>query len=455
MQPSPTVMKFGGTSVEDLDAFRRVAGIAGERRSARPVLVVSAMSRVTDGLLAVLRQASEGHVEAAGQGVDELIARHQAVAAGLAGPEGEEAGRSLERSQGELHELLRTIARLPGTRRALSDELVSYGERLSSALLAAVLREHDLPGAFVDARTCILTDGEHQRATPLLEATRRQTRAVLAPLLADGSIPVLGGFVGATPEGATTTLGRGGSDYSATLIGAALGAAEIQIWTDVCGFLTADPRVVPGAQPIAHLSYAEAAELAYFGAKVLHPKTIQPAVESEIPVRVCNSRAPSEPSTRIDGRREPSPQGVKAIAHKCGITIVQVTSARMLGAHGFLSALFEVFARHRVAVDIVATSEVSVSLTVDDALRLGPVVDDLRALGTVEVTEGFAIVCAVGQGLRGTPGILARVFGTLAELDIALVSQGASSINLTFAVSERAVEKAVQRLHAAFFERGG
>lgn len=446
-------MKFGGTSVEDLEAFRRVAGIVRERRAARPVVVVSAMSRVTDGLLAVLRQASAGHVEAAAQGVDELLVRHEAVTEGLAGREAQEARELLGRSRAELRDLLRTIARHPGTRRALADELVSYGERLSSALLAAVLRAHDLPGVFVDARACIVTDGEHQRATPLAEATRRRTRELVGPLVEEGSIPVLGGFVGSTEEGATTTLGRGGSDYSASLVGAALHAAEIQIWTDVSGFLTADPRVVRSARPIAHLSYDEAAELAYFGAKVLHPRTIQPAVEREIPVRVCNSRAPAEPSTVIDARSARSPLGVKAIAHKGGITVVQISSARMLGAHGFLSALFEVFARHRVAVDIVATSEVSVSLTVDDTERLGAVLEDLKPLGRVEAAGGFAIVCAVGQGLRETPGILARVFGALSDEHVALVSQGASSINLTFVVAERSVHEVVTRLHAEFFER--
>jgi aspartate kinase len=444
-------MKFGGTSVEDAAAFERVAGIVGARRALRPVVVVSAMSRVTDGLLLAVRQAADGDPASALRGVDELLQRHRAVAATLAEAERAEMLALLDAARGELDELLRVVARHPGTRRALHDEIVSYGERLSSAVLAAVFRSRGLPGRFVDSRGCIRTTDEHQRATPLAEPTQRCTREAVGAVLADEGIPVLGGFIGSTPDGATTTLGRGGSDYSAAIVGAALGAHEIQIWTDVSGFLSADPRIVPGARSIGHLSYAEAAELAYFGAKVLHPKTIQPAVEREIPVRICNSREPDAPSTLIDARSERSREGIKAIAHKTGITIVQISSARMLGAYGFLHALFEVFDRHRVEVDIVTTSEVSVSLTVDDTDRLSGVVDELQRLGSVEVESGYAIVCAVGEGLRHTAGIAARVFGTLADINISLVSQGASSVNLTFVVREEHVRDVVTRLHASFF----
>lgn len=449
----PTVMKFGGTSVEDAAAFERVARIVGARHALRPVVVVSAMSRATDGLVGAARTAAAGDPAGALRGVDELLARHRAVASALlAGPEREAAGALIDEARAELEELLRVVARHPGTRRALHDEIVAHGERLSSALLAAAFRAGGLPARAVDARRCVRTDDEHGRATPRMDETERSTRAVLEPVLAAGEIPVLGGFIGSTAEGATTTLGRGGSDYSAALLGAALAAREIQIWTDVSGFLTADPRVVPAARSIGHLHYAEAAELAYFGAKVLHPKTIQPAVEREIPVRICNSREPAAASTLIDARSERSPRGIKAIAHKPGITVVQVSSARMLGAYGFLHALFEVFDRHRVAVDIVATSEVSVSLTVEEAERLPPVVEELRRLGRVEVEDGYAIVCAVGEGLRHTPGVAARAFGTLADINISLVSQGASSINLTFVVREPQVQEVVARLHRSFFE---
>lgn len=451
-EEAPLVMKFGGTSVEDADAFARLAEIVAARRAQHPVVVVSAMSRVTDGLVAAVRYASEGGVESARQGVDELIARHRAVAGRLLDTgEAEEAGAALDLARGEIGELLRVISAHPGTRRALHDEVVSRGERLSSLLVAAVLRATGVAGRWVDARRCIRTDGEHTRAVPLTDATEAATRAELEPLIARGEVPVLGGFIGSAPDGATTTLGRGGSDYTAALVGAALRASEIQIWTDVSGFLTADPRVVPGARTLDHLSYAEAAELAYFGAKVLHPKTIQPAVEHGVPVRICNSRDPSAPTTRIDARSEPSREGVKAIAHKTGVTVVQVASARMLGAYGFLRAIFEVFDRHQTAVDLVATSEVSVSISLDDTARLPEIVRELEALGTVRVEEDRAIVCVVGEGLRSRPGIAAGVFGALPEVNILLISQGASSINLTFVVEGDRMREVVGRLHEAFF----
>jgi aspartate kinase len=448
----PAVMKFGGTSVEDAAAFRRVGAIVGERLALRPVVVVSAMSRFTDSLVRAVARAAGGDSEAAMRDLEEPLERHRAVAAELLDAE---ARRGVEErlalAASDLAEVLRVIARHPGTRPSLGDEVVSHGERLSSLLLAAVLRAEGAPGVFVDARACVLTDDEHGRAAPL-PGTGERVRRELLPLLAEGAVPVLGGFIGSTADGATTTLGRGGSDYTAALVGAALDAREIQIWTDVTGFLTADPRLVAGARNLAHLSYEEAAELAFFGARVLHPKTIQPAVEREIPVRVLNSRQPGAEGTRIDARAVPSPEGIKAVAHKRGVTVVRVSSTRMLGAFGFLQALFDVFGRHRTAVDVVSTSEVSVSLTVEHTRALPAILDELSGLGTAAAEEGYAIVCLVGEGLRATPGVAARVFGTLREINVEMISQGASPINLTFVVREEDAVEAVRRLHAEFFE---
>jgi aspartate kinase len=263
----------------------------------------------------------------------------------------------------------------------------------------------------------------------------------------------MGGFIAATRDGQTTTLGRGGSDYSAALVGAALDAREIQIWSDVSGVLTADPRVVKAAHSILRLSYAEAAELAYFGAKVLHPKTILPAVVRGIPVRICNSRAPDEPGTSIYFDTEVVPRTVKAIAYKTGVNIMHVTSARMLGAYGFLRALFEVFDRHRTIVDLVTTSEVSVSLSFEDTSALAAICEDLRDIGAVKVEHNRALICVVGEGLRNTSGVAARIFTAVRDINVMLISQGASSINLTFVVDEASVERAVRQLHQAFFEQ--
>src|SRR5438132_6579559 len=292
---APTVLKFGGTSVEDTAACARVAGFVRAHGGPRPVVVVSALAGVTDALLGC---TGEGALRA----FDPHLERHREIARRLLDPEASAAFLpELERARGELAALVERIGREPALRARLQDEIVSYGERLSAPLVAAVLAAAGLPARHVDARRCIVTDESPGRATPDPAATAARTRAELVPLLDAGMIPVLGGYIGASAAGVTTTLGRGGSDYTAALVGAALGAGEIQIWTDVSGVQTADPRVVTGARTIPSLSYAEAAELAYFGAKVLHPKTIQPAKGRGIPVRICNSRAPDDPGALVSG----------------------------------------------------------------------------------------------------------------------------------------------------------
>lgn len=323
---------------------------------------------------------------------------------------------------------------------------------MSAEMLASVLSENDVAAEAVDARRCIITDEQHGCATPLMAQTFKSTQKQLAGLLESNRIPVMGGFIGCSETGATTTLGRGGSDYTAAIVGAAVNAKEIQIWTDVPGVLTADPRIAPKARTVPQLSFEEAAELAYFGAKVLHPKTLYPAIERNIPVRICNSRAPESGSTLVLAETEKSPQTVKAIAHKTGVTTVQVTSARMLGAYGFLRALFEIFDRHKTAVDVVTTSEVSVSLSLDDTTALPAIVEELEPLGSVSIEGKRAILCIVGEGLRSTPGIAARIFSTISDINVSLISQGASRINLTFAVEEARAREAVMRLHKEFFE---
>ncbi|PYS33482.1 MAG: lysine-sensitive aspartokinase 3 [Acidobacteria bacterium] len=448
----PTIMKFGGTSVEDADAFRSVAAIVKSHIAVRPVIVVSALAGFTNALLASVAKAIDGDARAATKSLDDYFGRHSSIAEELlsVGPR-----QAFELARADTHRQIRQLHKIiaahPVTSPPLQDEIVAYGEYLSSLLLAAVLRENGLAARHVDGRECIRTDDNYGNAAPLSE-TALATQAKLSPLIEAEMIPVVGGFIGSTKEGATTTLGRGGSDYTAALIGAALEAREIQIWTDVSGVLTADPRVVTAARTIPVLSYQEAAELAYFGAKVLHPKTIQPAVDELIPVRVCNSRAPENPGTLIVSESEATPQAIKAIAHKNGITTVQVTSARMLGAYGFLRALFEVFDRHRTAVDVVTTSEVSVSLSIDDASALPELIPDLQRLGTVEVEAGRTIVSIIGDGLRNTPGIAARLFSAISDINVSMISFGSSSVNLTFMVDETNAREAIKRLHWVCFE---
>jgi aspartate kinase len=445
------VMKFGGTSVADASAFENVARIVGERIQSRPVVVVSALSGMTDALIRSSELAQAGETDRALASLLALFERHESIADALLDRDAATHFIiDLRLAEEEISQLLRLVqADSP----SLRDELLSFGERLSSALMRAVLRQHGVDATNVDARECILTDNQYGAASPILVETFNRTRAVLQPILESRQVPVLGGFIAATSSGVTTTLGRGGSDYTAALVGAALNVNEIQIWTDVTGVLTADPRVVPQAQTVERMSYGEAAELAYFGAKVLHPKTIQPAIEGDIPVRICNSNAPDARGTLVCAQTETSARTLKAIAHKKGVTTLQITSARMLGAYGFLRALFEVFEKHRTVIDVVTTSEVSVSLSLDDDTALPAILEDLRVLGTVGVEKGRAIICVVGEGLRGTPGIAARVFSTISDINVTLISQGASSINFTFAIEEDRAVEAVRRLHHEFFEQ--
>ena len=449
----PTVMKFGGTSVQDAEAFRRVAEIVTGEKENSPVVVTSAMSKVTDALLNAFEVAKK---DEPGQGLGSLephFARHVEVAQQLLGPEAQ--GRffdELEKSKNELTEILHRVSRRSLPLQLLKDVVVAYGEQLSSRLLTEVCKAGGLNARHTDARRLIMTDDEHGAANPLWNETERIIQLELHPLVNGGEIPVMGGFIAASRSGETTTLGRGGSDYSAALVGAALRAREIQIWTDVTGVLTTDPRIVPEARTLPVLSYEEAAELAYFGAKVLHPKTIQPAVDFSIPVRVCNSHQPHERGTMILAESEVSTNKIKSIAYKKGITILRVTSARMLGSYGFMSALFQVFERHRTVIDVISTSEVSLALTVDNTASLENVVRDLERLGSVEVEQGNAVVCVVGEGLRDSKGLAAKLFSTISDINISLISHGASRVNVTFVVKEDNLNEVVKRLHQAFFQ---
>ncbi|HEV8158896.1 MAG TPA: aspartate kinase, partial [Pyrinomonadaceae bacterium] len=314
-----------------------------------------------------------------------------------------------------------------------------------------VCRAKNLNARQMDSRRLIVTDDEYGAAMPIWNETENLVQLELQPLIDAGEIPVLGGFIAASRGGETTVLGRGGSDYSAALVGAALRAREIQIWTDVTGVLTCDPRICPEARTIGTLSYEEASELAYFGAKVLHPKTIQPAVDFSIPVRVCNSHEPNKLGTMILPSSESTRKKVKSIAHKTGITILRVSSARMLGSYGFMSALFQVFERYRTVIDVISTSEVSVALTLDDTASIEPIVNELKRLGAVEIEHNNAVICVVGEGLRATSGLASNIFSTISDINISLISHGASSVNMTFVVKEEKVGEVIKRLHNEFF----
>jgi aspartate kinase len=451
-------MKFGGTSVADADAIGRVVSIVGRQFEARaadgpPVVVVSALAGVTDRLIDAAHFAEEGDADRAAAILDDLIERHVGVASALTdGQRQANLVAAVREEFARVVSLMRALAVLREVSPRSLDASVASGELASSRIVAAALAERDVPAAWVDARTILITDAEHTGAAPQMADTCARTNQSLGRLAAGGQVAVLGGFIGATAQGITTTLGRGGSDYSAAIVGACLGAGEIQIWTDVDGMLTADPRVIAQPRLVKQLSFAEASELAYFGAKVLHPSTILPALAKNIPVRILNARRPDSPGTLITAAARPADGQLTAIACKRDVTVIDITSTRMLMAHGFLRRLFEVFERFKTAVDVVTTSEVSVSVTVDDTRRLDAIVDNLRSFAEVVCEPEMAIICAVGENLRADPTLFGRAVTALERVPLRLVSQAASRRNITFVLRDADVPNAMMRLHDEFFE---
>jgi aspartate kinase len=446
------VMKFGGTSVQDSAAIQRAAAIVKGRLAQKPVVVVSAMAKVTDQLLTMARAAGSGDRKTALSLSRALRERHYTTAGELLGTAlftqfHSDLGVHFE----ALDELLRGIAAVGELTPRTTDHVAAFGEILSSQIVAAAFSADGLDATMIDSRECVVTDNNHVRAAPLMEETSERLRANVQPVIDANRVAVMGGFIGATKAGVTTTIGRGGGDYSAAIIGSGLDAERIEIWTDVDGMMTTDPNLCPEARRIKVISFEEAAELAYFGAKVLHPATVLPAIQKNIPVYVLNARNAACEGTRIAARVPHCKNFFKAIAAKKRITIIDVAAPRMLLAHGFLRAIFEAFDRHRVAVDVVSTSEVSVSLTVDSNESIPALAADLAKLADVKYEGRKAIVCLVGQNLRETPGIAARVFGELSDVKIRMISQGASEINLTFVIEEDEVPQVIRRLHKAFF----
>ena len=445
-------MKFGGTSVGDAAAFERVFQVVSMQTEVQPVVVVSAMTGVTDALLNAVDVAKKGDFAGAYASLEPHFDRHIEVSKHFI-PEGSSNlfDTELEFARGEISDLLMRVSRRSLPLQMLKDAIVSYGEQLSSRLLSEVLKAKGINARQMDARRIIVTDDEYGAAQPIWNETEELVKVELLPLIETGEMPILGGFIAGSRSGETTTLGRGGSDYSAALVAAALDARELQIWTDVTGVMTCDPRICGDARTIPVLSYEEAAELAYFGAKVLHPKTIKPAVDHAIPVRVCNTFEPHEVGTMVLSRSDVSPNKIKSIAHKKNITILRITSARMLGSYGFMSALFQIFERYRTVIDVISTSEVSVALTLDNTAELEKIAADLGRLGDVEVEPGYAVICVVGEGLRASTGMASKIFSTIDDVSIALVSHGASSVNLTFVVHEEDAASVIRKLHSSFF----
>jgi aspartate kinase len=449
------VMKFGGTSVENAAAIGRTAAIVAGRvtQGKNPVVVVSAMAKVTDQLLRAAEAASHGDRTGALAISSRLRARHRDTSAELVGSAQDRAAlvSLVDEKFDKLDEILRGLSAILELTPRVSDLIVSFGERISSRMVTAAFRDRGIDAEHVDAREIIVTDSQFQKAIPQDDVIEKRAPEKLLPLVRAGKTPVMGGFIASNEAGLTTTLGRGGSDLTGALVGGALSAVAIEIWTDVDGIMTSDPRVCSDALRVRVISFEEAAELAYFGAKVLHPATILPAVRKNIPVWVLNSRNPACEGTRIISLAPHCKSPFKSIAVKKKLSIIDVVASRMLMTHGYLSQIFAIFDKHRCPVDMVSTSEVSVSLTVDSNNQLPAIAADLSKLADVKYEGKKALVCMVGEDIRGQNGIAAQVFAAIRHINVRMISQGASEINMSFMIEEDDADEAVRSLHAAFF----
>lgn len=448
------VIKFGGTSVGDAERVANAIDIVAERRHLNPIVVVSALAGVTNDLVAATEAACAGDDARVNEIIDRVRQRHEDVALRLVQQRTdffETFVKRLDKQIAEIHTILRNITLLREVTPRARDRAISIGEKLSSVLFAYSMMMRALPGEFVEAEDVIWTNDHFGGATPRMDLTTEAARKTLLPIVERNHIPVLGGFIGRTIDGATTTLGRNGSDYSAAIVAAAVGADEVQIWTDVDGLLTCDPRFVPSARVIDHLSHEEAAELASFGAK-LHPRTLEPAIEAGIPVRILNTHNPASPGTLIT-REGTNSTGPRSVARKRNVTVIHMTSNKMLGAHGFLAKLFHVFEALKISVDLIATSEVSVSVTVDERHDLDELKAGLSGVADVEVIDDQCIIAIVGRNLLADALAGARVFEALRGVPMQMLSLGRSGLNLSIVINDADSDRAIQRIHHALFEQ--
>ena len=459
-------MKFGGTSVGDATCIRRSAQIVVHAAKQRPVVaVVSAMSGVTNRLIGAAQQAEHGDREAGRALTEALRKQHFEALNALV-----QAPGAKDPVQERVNEILAEASRLyEGTAllRELTlrtlDAISSLGERLCAPIFAAALGEPGARGSAIEATELIMTDSFHGGAEPLTDATREKSQKRIGPLLAEGIVPVVTGFIGATADGALTTLGRGGSDYSATILGAALDAEEIIIWTDVEGVLTADPRLVGDARTIPEISYREAAELAYFGAKVLHPKTLRPVLPAGIPVWIRNSFAPEKLGTKITAKGRSIGGGVKALTAIRDVALISVGGPGIVGVTDVVGRTFSTTAELRAEVLLISqsSSQNDICFIVAkaharatlEALRK-EFAQDLahQVVDHITMDPDIAIVAVVGENMRGTPGVAGRTFHALGQENVNMIAiaQGSSETNISFVVSDQAVQTALQTLHREF-----
>ncbi|OGO70218.1 MAG: hypothetical protein A3H36_04900 [Chloroflexi bacterium RIFCSPLOWO2_02_FULL_71_16] len=457
-----TVLKFGGTSVATPEALARLTEIVRATAGKR-VVVVSATAGTTNALLQAADAAAAGDGDRAQRVIDELAAAHDGLLRSVAPVAADTTAADLAELAARTGALLRSVAILHECTARTRDAILAYGELASAPIVAAALRRAGVKAQPLATVGMVVTDDAFGSASPIFAETHARSREMLGPLLDDGVVPVLTGFIGATAEGVTTTLGRGASDYTAAIVAAALRADECRIYTDVSGVMSADPRMVRGSRPLARLSYAEAAELSYFGAKVLHPRAVLPAIEAGIPVRILNTFAPDDPGTTITGQGVPDGSVVKATTSLGGLGLVTVQGAGMSGVPGFAAKVFDTTAAEGVSVLMISqsSSENSICLVVpaDTGDRLKAALERMLAkelahhdVERVSVERPIAVVAAVGEGMRGTPGVAARVFGALGrtKVNVIAIAQGSSELNISFCVAEADQAKAVRAIHEEF-----
>jgi aspartate kinase len=436
------VMKFGGSSVADRRQIEKVLGIVRSAAARRPVVVSSAHKGITDALVVAAREAASGRFDP-----DGVIGRQRAVARELGCPDG-----MLDALFAELTDLLRGVHLVRELSKRSLDFVSSFGERFSVRVIADFFRREGLAADAHDVWDLgFVTDAEFGGARPIAGFEERVRAAFAA--LPEGRVPVVTGFIGKTAKGEVTTVGRNGSDLTATLLGAALGAEEVQIWSDTDGVMTADPTVVPAARSIPHMRFDEAAELAYFGSRVLHPATLLPAMQAKIPVRVLNTNRPEQPGTVIEEVVPPNPDQVTSIAYKEGQLVLTIASTRMLGESGFLGRVFDICAAHGVVVDVVTTSEISVSITANAREPLERAAAELAALGEVRIHKGRSILAVVGQHLAARPGLGAEIFGAVAGagVNVEMISYAHGAINLSMVVRDEDIGRTVEVLHRVLY----
>jgi aspartate kinase len=456
------VMKFGGTSVEDAAAIQRLIGIVQSRMDLRPVVVVSALARVTDQLLEAGKAAAGGHLGAALAVVRDIYVRHDALLDELVafgtnvsglnnGALHTELDRKLRDKFGELESLLSESAESHELDLKSQDRLLGFGECFSSWLVTEALTQAGVHASYVDARKCIITDARHGQAAPFWDKTNQRAEENLGPVLKSGCVPVLGGFISATADGVPTTLGRGGSDFSAAILGAALSAARVEIWTDVDGVMTTDPKLCCDARVIRKMSFDEAAEMAHLGAKVLHPATLAPAMRENIPVYVLNSRRPEGEGTEIVARAKTG-SVVSAITAKRNVVAVEIEVSQGINSE-LLNSVYAVFDKHGCTVDVMGASVGRLSLLVGSVAALPAVAKDLSGIANMLWENHKALVCLVGENIRRQPEVASRAFAAVSDMDVRVICQGASDRTISFLVAEENVEESVQRLHSIFFPR--